>query len=141
MKRVCLLNFYRGLAAGAALLAVAGGPALAAAPTLKQIRIFVEGDSSGIPKFVNLCRQKGPERGLDFKFVDRKEDPYEYRVVISSEGSGLWSYAHGNLVVLNPEAKVLFTVTRSGRLTAKGAASALSKEFVKVLARYLGTHK
>jgi len=82
----------------------------------------------------------GPERGLDFKFVDRKEDKYDYRVVLSAEGTGMWNYAQGNIVVLNSEAKVLFTVTRSNRLTAKGATSALSKEFVKVLARYLDSH-
>ena len=49
--------------------------------------------------------------------------------------------AHGNIVVMNPEAKVLFTVTRANRWTGKGAASALGKEFVKVMARYLDTHK
>jgi hypothetical protein len=108
---------------------------------LKSVTVFVEGDSSTIPKFVNLCRQKGPDRGLDFKFVDKKEEKYDYRVVLSTEGSGIWSFAHGNIVVMNPEAKVLFTVTRSDRWTSKGAASALTKEFVKVLARYIGTHQ
>ncbi len=107
----------------------------------KAVTIFVEGDSSVIPKFINMCRKMGPERGLDFKFVDKKEDKYDYRVVLSAEGSSAWDFAHGNIVVLNPEAKVIFTVTRANRWTAKGAASALTKEFVKVLARYLGTHK
>lgn len=108
-------------------------------PTLKPVTVFLEGDSSTLPKFINLCRQEGPQRGLDFTFVDKKDAVYDYRVVLSTEGSSLWSYAHGNIVVMNQEAKVLFTVTRSDRLTAKGSASALSKEFVKVLARYLGT--
>lgn len=108
---------------------------------LKSITLFLEGDSSTLPKFINLCRQMGPERGLDFKFVDRKEDGYDYRVILSTEGSGVWNFAHGNIVVMNPEAKVLFTVTRSNRWTAKGATSALTKEFVKVLARYIGTHQ
>ncbi len=114
---------------------------MAATPaTLKPITLYVEGDSSVIPKFVNMCREMGPERGLDFKFVDRIQEKYEYRVVLSAEGSGMWNYAQGNIVVMNPDAKVLFTVTRSNRLTAKGATSALTKEFVKVLARYLDTH-
>jgi hypothetical protein len=108
---------------------------------LKSIAVFVEGDSSTIPKFINMCREMGPERGLDFRFVDRKEDSYDYRVVLSTEGSGVWNFAHGNIVVMNPEAKVLFTVTRSNRWTAKGATSALTKEFLKVLARYIGTHQ
>jgi hypothetical protein len=50
-------------------------------------------------------------------------------------GLGPW-----NIVVMNPEHKVLFTVTRANRFTAKGTTNALTKEFVKVLARYLGTH-
>jgi hypothetical protein len=112
---------------------------LASAAT-RPVVLFIEGDSSVIPKFVNMCRQMGPEYGLDFRFVDKKEDPYEYQVVLSAEGSGVWNFAQGNIVVLNPEAKVIFTVTRSNRWTAKGAASALTKEFVKLMARYLDTH-
>jgi hypothetical protein len=131
---VLLLTF--ALATSAHVAAKATGAA-----QLLPVTIYIEGDSSVIPKFINLCRQKGPEYGLDFKFVDKKEDRYDYRVVLSSEGSGMWNYAQGNIVVLNPDAKVIFTVTRSNRLTAKGATSALTKEFVKVLGRYLGTHK
>jgi hypothetical protein len=110
-------------------------------PTLKTVTLFLEGDSSVIPKFINMCRSMGPERGLDFRFVDKQEDPYDYRVILSGEGSGMWNYAQGNIVVMNREAKVLFTVTRSNRLTAKGATSAIGKEFVKVMARYLDTHR
>ncbi len=105
----------------------------------KPVVLYVEGDSSVIPKFINMCRQKGPDYGLDFKFVDKKDEKYDYRVVLSAEGSSTWNFAQGNVVVLNPEAKVIFTVTRSNRWTAKGATSALTKEFIKVLARYLGT--
>lgn len=93
-----------------------------------------------IPKFINVCRSMGPERGLAFKFVDKMSDPYDYRIILSAEGSSTWDYAHGSLVVMNTEQKVLFTVTRASRMTAKGAVNALAKEFVKVLARYLGTH-
>src|SRR4051812_46228207 len=110
------------------------------APALKAVTVFIEGDSSVIPKMVNVCRQTGPEYGLDFKFVDKKEDKYDYRVILSAEGSSMWDWSHGNIVVMNPETKVLFTVTRANRWTAKGAVNALTKEFVKVLARYVGTH-
>lgn len=114
-------------------------PAQARATT-RSVTILLEGDSSAIPKFINICREFGPEYGLDFKFVDKQTDTYQYRVILSAEGTGVWNYAHGNIVVMNTEAKVLFTVTQSNRFTAKGSASALGKEFVKVLARYLGTH-
>jgi len=108
---------------------------------LKALSLFVEGDSSSIPKFVNVCRQMGPERGLDFHFVDKQADKYDYRVILSAEGSSAWDFAHGNIVVMNPEAKVLFTVTRASRWTSKGTTNAMAKEFVKVMARYLDTHK
>ena len=110
-----------------------------AAPA-KPVTVFIEGDSSVIPKMINVCRQMGPEYGLDFKFVDKKEDKYDYRVILSAEGSSAWDFSHGSIVVMNPETKVLFTVTRANRWTAKGAVNALTKEFVKVLARYVGTH-
>ncbi len=106
----------------------------------RKVALFVEGDSSVIPKFVEVCRKMGPERGLDLQFVDKQSDKYDYRVILSAEGSSTWDFAHGNLVVMNQEAKLIFTVTRANRWTAKGTTNALAKEFVKVLARYLGTH-
>lgn len=106
----------------------------------RDVAVYLEGDTSTIPKLINVCREMGPQRGLHFRFVDNSKEQYDYRVIPSSEGSGTWSFAHGNLVVMNPESKVLFTVTRSDRWTAKGAVSALGKEFVKLLARYLDTH-
>jgi hypothetical protein len=121
-------------------LAVAPAQQTPVQPALKPVVIFVEGDSSSIPKLINVCRSMGPEHGLDFRFVDKQSDKYDYRVILSAEGSGVWDYAHGNLVVMNSEGKLLFTVTRANRLTSKGTTNALSKEFVKVLARYVGTH-
>jgi hypothetical protein len=121
-------------------LALASSLAATAATPSKRVVLFIEGDSSVIPKFINVCRQMGPDRGLDFQFVDKKDDKWDYRVVLSAEGSSTWDYAHGSIVVLNPDAKVIFTVMRANRWTAKGATNALTKEFVKVMARYLGTH-
>src|SRR5256885_11232941 len=108
---------------------------------LKSVSIFLEGDSSSIPKFINVCRQMGPERGLEFHFADKQSDKYDYRVILSAEGASAWDFAHGNIVVMTPEAKVLFTVTRSSRWTSKGTTNAMGKEFVKEMARYLDTHK
>jgi len=113
----------------------------AANPALKPVSVFIEGDSSSIPKFINVCRQMGPDRGLNFQFVDKQASKYDYRVILSAEGSSLWDYAHGNIVVMNFEAKVLFTVTRANRWTSKGTTNAMAKEFVKVMARYLDTHE
>ena len=129
----------------AVIASVATTPLLAVEPPavpkeLKQVTLFLEGDSSTIPKLINIFRQKGPEYGLDFKFVDKKDDAYDYRLILSSEGSGVWDFAHGNIVVMNREGKLIFTVTRSNRLTGKGAVSAMAKEVVKLLARYSGTH-
>jgi hypothetical protein len=88
-----------------------------------------------------MCRQKGEKYGIEFRFVDKRDDPFDYYVVLTGEGSSTWNYAQGGVVVMNREHRVLFTVNRSNRLTAKGAVSASTKEFIKVRARYLGTHK
>src|SRR3954468_16077315 len=137
MKRLAIFTFVV-LVTAAAFPQATLTPA--STPALKPVTVFLEGDSSVIPKMINVCRQFGPEYGLDFKFVDKKEDKYDYRVILSAEGSSMWDWSHGNIVVMNPETKVLFTVTRANRWTAKGAVNALTKEFVKVLARYVGTH-
>jgi hypothetical protein len=140
-----MTNYARSLSIAFLSLALTANLVAAASTTgsvaLKPVSIFVEGDSSSIPKFINVCRQMGPERGLDFQFVDKQSDKYDYRVVLSAEGSSAWDFAHGNIVVMNSEAKVVFTVTRASRWTAKGTTNAMSKEFVKLMARYLDTHR
>lgn len=140
-----MTNYTRCLSLAFLSLALTANLAVAAATTgsvaLKPVSIFVEGDSSSIPKFINVCRQMGPKRGLDFQFVDKQSDKYDYRVLLSAEGASAWDFAHGNIVVMNQEAKVLFTVTRASRWTSKGATNATAKEFVKLMARYLDTHR
>jgi hypothetical protein len=107
----------------------------------KHVKVFIEGDTSVIPKFIKMAQERGPERNLNFEFTRDKEAEWDVRVVLSAEGSSMWSYAHGNIVVMDKKSNVLFTVTRSDRLTGKGAASALTKEFVKMLSRYYGLSK
>jgi hypothetical protein len=63
MKPLCLLCL---LVIFISTMALAQSSSAALKPTV----LFVEGDSSSIPKFINVCRQMGPERGLDFHFVD-----------------------------------------------------------------------
>jgi hypothetical protein len=121
------------------LSAEAGGPG--EENGTRYVRVFIEGDSSVIPKFIKLAQEKAPERNLRFEFTRDKEAEWEIRVVLSAEGSSMWSYAHGNVVVMDKKSNVLFTVTRSDRLTGKGATSALTKEFVKMLSRYYGLSK
>ncbi len=109
--------------------------------TKKAVTCFIEGDTSMIPKFVKLAREKAPERNLELTFIRDKDQPYDVRVVLSAEGASVWNWAHGNVVVMDAKGNVLFTVTRSNRVTPKGATSALTKEFVKMLARYYEVHK
>jgi hypothetical protein len=107
-------------------------------PNLKHVRVFVEGDTSEIPKFIKVSQEMGPERKLSFEFTRDKDSGYDVRVVLSAEGSSMWSYAHGNIVVMDSKSEVMFTVTRSDRWTAKGTTNAMTKEFVKMLSRYYG---
>jgi hypothetical protein len=107
----------------------------------KNVRVFIEGDSSEIPKFIKVAQEQAPERKLHFEFTRDKDAEWDIRVVLSAEGSSVWSFAHGNLVVMEQKSNVLFTVTRSDRWTGKGATNALTKEFVKMLSRYFGLTK
>jgi hypothetical protein len=131
----------RGIAILLALLCSAVSLIAEEPVPLKPVVVYVEGNSSIIPKFISVCREMGPERGIDFRFVDKPEDKYDFRVVLNAEGEGMFHYAQGNILVMSPEAKVIFSVTRGNRTTANGTTNALTKEFVKVLARNLGTHK
>jgi hypothetical protein len=107
----------------------------------KHVKVFLEGDTSDILKFIKLAEEKAPDRNLSFEFTRDKESDWDVRVVLSAEGSSMWSYAHGTIVVMDNKSDVLFTVNRSDRLTGKGATSALTKEVVKMLARYYGVSK
>jgi hypothetical protein len=112
-----------------------------AANGLKNVRVFIEGDTSEIPKFIKVAQEMGPDRRLSFEFTRDKDSGYDVRVVLSAEGASAWSYAHGNIVVMNNKSDIMFTVNRSDRWTAKGATNAMTKEFVKMLSRYYGLTK
>ena len=112
-----------------------------AGPGPKHVQVLIEGDTSEIPKFIKVAQEMGPERKLTFDFTRDKDSGYEVRVVLSAEGSSMWSFGHGNVVVMDNKSNVMFTVTRSDRWTAKGATNAMTKEFVKMLSRYYGLTK
>ena len=77
---------------------------------------FVQDHSTVI---INMCPEMGSVRGLDFHFVDKKGDKYDYRVALSAEGSSMRNNAQGNIVILSAEAKVLFTMARGNRMTER----------------------
>ena len=113
-----------------------------AAPGVKSVTVYVEGDSAVIPKFKSVCMEMGPKWGLDFNFAEKVTDKYDYHVVLSTDPYVPFvDTAHGNITVLGADGKLAFTVNRGNRWTEKGTTNALTKEFVKVLARKLGTHK
>ena len=53
----------------------------------KHVKVFVEGDTSDIPKFIKVAQEKAPERSLSFEFTRDKEAEWDIRVVLSAEGS------------------------------------------------------
>jgi len=69
--------------------------------------------------------------------VSEKEQ-YDYKATLGTRGTSAWRWSYGYLEVLNPAGRVLFTVSRGGRLTQRGTNNALAKEFVKILARWVG---
>jgi hypothetical protein len=71
----------------------------------KDVKAFIEGDTSVIPKFIKLAQEKAPERNLSLEFTRDNEADWDIRVVLSAEGSSLWSYAHGNIVVMDTKVR------------------------------------
>src|ERR1700733_12468056 len=71
-----LLSLFAILGAVSATTVLLAVETSAVPKELKQITVFLEGDSSTAPKLINILRQMGPEYGLNFNFVDKKEDAY-----------------------------------------------------------------
>jgi hypothetical protein len=123
MKSKCLL----------VLLAMAHGlPSISqnmpsAAPRL-VLRVWVQGDTSRLPDFVESCKREFAEKNIDLQ-VARPDDLFDYNVIVV-QGSSI-SGAAGAVVVLNHKGQFVASVVRSGRWSGKGALNASAKELAK----------
>jgi hypothetical protein len=97
----------------------------------KPVRVFVQGDSSRLPDFVNDCKHEFPEHGLELTLV-RSDAGYDYNIVVAQESS--LSGAASAVIALDGKGLFVASVVRSGRMSGKGALNSAAKELAKKLA-------
>lgn len=107
----------------------------------KALKVYIEGDTSVIARMIQSLRDRQEEYGFELTFMENIAEPWDIRIVLAAEGTGLWNYAQGSAIVLNKECRVLAAVIRSNRMTAKGSTNAVAKEIIKNLHQFYGTPK
>ena len=95
------------------------------------VRVFIRGDSSRLPDFVESCRREFSEHGMKLQLA-KFDERYEYNIVLAQESSV--SGAAAAVIVLDSKGQFVASVVRSGRLSGRGAFNASAKELTKKLA-------
>ena len=94
------------------------------------VRVFVQGDSSRLPDFVESCKREFSEHSLKLQLTSPDES-YEYNIVVAQESSV--SGAAAAVIALDRKGLFVASVVRSGRWSGKGAFNASAKELAKKL--------
>ena len=95
------------------------------------IRVWIQGDTSRLPDFVESCKREFGERNIDLQIV-RSEEVFDYNIVVVQESS--IGGAAGAVVALDHKGQFIASVVRSGRWSGKGALNASAKELAKKIA-------
>lgn len=130
MKSKCLLVL---------LAAIHGLPAISqsvtSAASRSILRVWVQGDTSRLPDFVESCKREFAERKIDLQ-IARSDEIFDYNIVVVQESS--IGGAAGAVVVLDHRGQFVASVVRSGRWSGKGALNASAKELAKKVAILTG---
>jgi hypothetical protein len=102
-----------------------------ASGTPATVRVFVQGDTSRLPDFVDSLRRECSFLNMTLSLVDRTAD-YDYNIVLAQEST--LGGAAAAVVVLDRSATFVTSVVRSGRFTGKGAFNASAKELARKIA-------
>ncbi len=100
-----------------------------------ELRVFVQGDTSRLPNFVESMRREFGEQGMRVELVERGIE-FDYNIVLAQESS--MGGAAAAVVVLDKGCNFVASVVRSGRLSGKGALNASAKELAKKIALLRG---
>lgn len=95
------------------------------------VKVFVQGDSSRLPDFVEECQHEFPNHGLKMQIVSF-DAGFDFNIVIAQESSA--SGAAASVIALDGKGRFVASVVRSGRWSSKGALNAVAKELAKKLA-------
>jgi hypothetical protein len=96
-----------------------------------RLRVFVQGDTSRLPNYIESMRREFAEWGMKVELVERGAE-YDYNIIIAQESSV--SGAAAAVIVLDRTASLVASVVRSGRWSGKGAFNATAKELAKKIA-------
>jgi hypothetical protein len=110
---------------------VCGSASALSNPSLRTVRVYVQGDSSRLTDFVQECQHEFASHGLTLQLVPFDSD-FQYNIVIAQESSV--GGAAASVIALDKKGLFVASVVRSGRLSGKGALNASAKELAKKLA-------
>jgi hypothetical protein len=97
----------------------------------KTVKIFVQGESSRTPDFIEECQKEFATQGLKLQVVSTITEDYKYNVILSQETS--YSGAAASVIALDKKGAYVASVVRSGRVSGNSALKSASKELAKKL--------
>lgn len=100
-----------------------------ASGTQKVIKIFVQGDSSRMPDFIEECQKEFATQGLKLQVVNTITEDYKYNVILAQETT--YAGAAAGVIALDKKGVFVASVVRSGRVSGKSALNSASKELAK----------
>lgn len=95
------------------------------------LRVWVQGDTSRLPDFVESCKREFSEKNIDLQ-IAKSDEVFDYNIVVVQESS--IGGAAGAVVALDHKGQFVASVVRSGRWSGKGALNASAKELAKKMA-------
>jgi hypothetical protein len=145
MKSVLAVLFVAVLACAASLAQAPAKPRPGAKPAApapasanqKTIKIYVQGDSSRTPDFIEECQKEFATQDLKLQVVNTLTEDFKYNVILSQETS--YSGAAASVIALDKKGAYVASVVRSGRVSGNSALKSASKELAKKLETFSTT--
>lgn len=144
MKNIIAVITIAILASAASLAQAPAKPKPGAKPAApssasdpKLVKIFVQGESSRTPDFIEECQKEFATQGLKLQVVNAITDDFKYNVILSQETS--YSGAAASVVALDKKGAYVASVVRSGRVSGNSALKSASKELAKKLETFSTT--
>jgi ABC-type glycerol-3-phosphate transport system substrate-binding protein len=103
----------------------------------KLVKIFVQGDSSRMPDFIEECQKEFAAEGLKLQVVNTITEDYKYNVILATETT--YAGAAAGVIALDRKGAFVASVVRSGRVSGKSALNSASKELAKKLGTLMST--
>jgi hypothetical protein len=112
-------------------------PAAPSASDPKTVKIFVQGESSRTPDFIEECQKEFATQGLKLQVVSAITEDFKYNVILAQETS--YSGAAASVIALDKKGAYVASVVRSGRVSGNSALKSASKELAKKLETFSTT--